>query len=135
MVFTTDYKGNVFNNITTGMDIKNIYKILGNPTYENEQANILIGYKTDKYYVFFSNGQVSIYPFENIDEEKNKQFANVVQEYNKDQSDYNEILKEITSIYPDYTEFVQDENGIDLKYTLKGLEIKMEDHEKSGIYI
>ena len=135
LVFSKEYQGNVFENITTGMENENIRKILGNPTYENEQDNLLIGYKTDKYYVFFSNGQVSIYPFENIDEEKNKQFANVVQEYNKDQSDYNEILKEITSIYPDYTEFVQDENGIDLKYPLKGLEIKMENHEKSGIYI
>ena len=135
LIFSREYQGNVFENITTGMENENIRKILGNPTYENEQDNLLIGYKTDKYYVFFSNGQVSIYPFENIDEEKNKQFANVVQEYNKDQSDYNEILKEITSIYPDYTEFVQDENGIDLKYPLKGLEIKMGNHEKSGIYI
>lgn len=135
LIFSKEYQGNVFENITTGMENENIRKILGNPTYENEQDNLLIGYKTDKYYVFFSNGQVSIYPFENIDEEKNKQFANVVQEYNKDQSDYNEILKEITSIYPDYTEFVQDENGIDLKYPLKGLEIKMGNHEKSGIYI
>ena len=135
LIFSREYQGNVFENITTGMENVNIRKILGNPTYENEQDNLLIGYKTDKYYVFFSNGQVSIYPFENIDEEKNKQFANVVQEYNKDQSDYNEILKEITSIYPDYTEFVQDENGIDLKYPLKGLEIKMGNHEKSGIYI
>ena len=135
LIFSKEYQGNVFENITTGMENENIRKILGNPTYENEQDNLLIGYKTDKFYVFFSNGQVSIYPFENIDEEKNKQFANVVQEYNKDQSDYNEILKEITSIYPDYTEFVQDENGIDLKYPLKGLEIKMGNHEKSGIYI
>ena len=135
LVFSKEYQGNVFENITTGMENENIRKILGNSTYENEQDNLLIGYKTDKYYVFFSNGQVSIYPFENIDEEKNKQFANVVQEYNKDQSNYNEILKEITSIYPDYTEFVQDENGIDLKYPLKGLEIKMGNHEKSGIYI
>ena len=135
MVFTTDYKGNVFNNITTGMDIKNIYKILGNPTYENEQANILIGYKTDKYYAFFTNGQVSIYPIENFDEEKNKQFANIVQEYNNEPNNYDEILKKITEIYPDYSEYEQGNDRIDLKYPLKGLEVKMGNNEKNGIYI
>ena len=135
MIFTTDYNGKVFDNIATGMDNKNIYKILGNPTYENEQDNILIGYKTDKYYAFFTKGQVSIYPIEDFDDEKNKQFANIVQEYNKDPNNYDEILKEITEIYPDYSEYEQKDDSIDLKYPLKGLEIKIGNNEDNGIYI
>ena len=135
MIFSKEYKGEIFDNITTGMDNIKIREILGTPTYENTEANLLVGYKTEKYYVFFSNGEVSIYPVESFNEEKNNQFADIVFNYINNTSNYKETLQKITELYPDYSEYKQEENNIDLKYTLKGFEVKMGNGEKSGIYI
>ena len=135
LIFMKEYKGNIFENITTGMDNASIISILGEPTYENTEADLLIGYKTEKFYVFFSNGQISIYPVENFDENKNKQFAEIISEYINNTNIYKETLQKVTQLYPDYSEYIQNEDSIDLKYPLKGFEIKMGKGERTGIYI
>lgn len=135
LIFMKEYKGNIFENITTGMDNASIISILGEPTYENTEADLLIGYKTEKFYVFFSNGQISIYPVENFDENKNKQFAEIISEYINNTGIYKETLQKITQLYPDYSEYIQQKDNIELKYPLKGFEIKMRNNEESGIYI
>ena len=135
LIFLKEHQGNVFENITTGMDNASIRNILGQPTYENTEANLLIGYKTKDFYVFFSNGQISIYPVENFDENKNNQFAEIVSEYINNTNIYKETLQKVTQLYPDYSEYIQNEDSIDLKYPLKGFEIKMGKGERTGIYI
>lgn len=135
LIFMKEYKGNIFENITTGMDNASIISILGEPTYENTEADLLIGYKTEKFYVFFSNGQISIYPVESFDENKNKQFAEIISEYINNTGIYKETLQKITQLYPDYSEYIQQKDNIELKYPLKGFEIKMRNNEESGIYI
>ena len=135
LIFVKEYKGNVFENITAGMSNETIRSILGEPTYENTEADLLIGYKTEKFYVFFSNGQISIYPVESFDENKNKQFAEIISEYINNTSIYKETLQKITQLYPDYSEYIQQKDNIELKYPLKGFEIKMGNNEESGIYI
>ena len=135
LIFMKEYKGNIFENITTGMSNETIRNILGEPTYENTEADLLIGYKTEKFYVFFSNGQISIYPIESFDENKNKQFAEIISEYINNTSIYKETLQKVTQLYPDYSEYIQNDDSIELKYPLKGFEIKMGNNEESGIYI
>lgn len=135
LIFMKEYKGNIFENITTGMDNASIISILGEPTYENTEADLLIGYKTEKFYVFFSNGQISIYPVESFDENKNKQFAEIISEYINNTGIYKETLQKVTQLYPDYSEYIQNDDSIELKYPLKGFEIKMRNNEESGIYI
>ena len=135
LIFMKEYKGNVFENITAGMSNETIRNILGEPTYENTEADLLIGYKTEKFYVFFSNGQISIYPVESFDENKNKQFAEIISEYINNTSIYKETLQKVTQLYPDYSEYIQNDDSIELKYPLKGFEIKMGNNEESGIYI
>ena len=135
LIFVKEYKGNVFENITAGMSNETIRNILGEPTYENTEADLLIGYKTEKFYVFFSNGQISIYPVESFDENKNKQFAEIISEYINNTNIYKETLQKITQLYPDYSEYIQQKDNIELKYPLKGFEIKMGNNEESGIYI
>ena len=135
LIFVKEYKGNVFENITAGMSNETIRNILGEPTYENTEADLLIGYKTEKFYVFFSNGQISIYPVENFDENKNKQFAEIISEYINNTNIYKETLQKVTQLYPDYSEYIQNDDSIELKYPLKGFEIKMRNNEESGIYI
>ena len=135
LIFMKEYKGNIFENITTGMDNASIISILGEPTYENTEADLLIGYKTEKFYVFFSNGQISIYPVESFDENKNKQFAEIISEYINNTNIYKETLQKVTQLYPDYSEYIQQKDNIELKYPLKGFEIKMGNNEETGIYI
>ena len=135
LIFVKEYKGNVFENITAGMSNETIRNILGEPTYENTEADLLIGYKTEKFYVFFSNGQISIYPVESFDENKNKQFAEIISEYINNTNIYKETLQKVTQLYPDYSEYIQNDDSIELKYPLKGFEIKMRNNEESGIYI
>ena len=135
LIFMKEYKGNVFENITAGMSNETIRNILGEPTYENTEADLLIGYKTEKFYVFFSNGQISIYPVESFDENKNKQFAEIISEYINNTNIYKETLQKVTQLYPDYSEYIQNDDSIELKYPLKGFEIKMGNNEESGIYI
>ena len=135
LIFVKEYKGNVFENITAGMSNETIRNILGEPTYENTEADLLIGYKTEKFYVFFSNGQISIYPVESFDENKNKQFAEIISEYINNTNIYKETLQKVTQLYPDYSEYIQNEDSIDLKYPLKGFEIKMGKGERTGIDI
>ena len=85
--------------------------------------------------MFFSNGQISIYPVESFDENKNKQFAEIISEYINNTNIYKETLQKVTQLYPDYSEYIQNEDSIDLKYPLKGFEIKMGKGERTGIYI
>ena len=116
------------------MDNTDIANILGDPPYTNNDAFLLIGYKTDSYYVFFRKGEVSIYRIENNDAEKSKSLGKLIDEYTNDKTKYKEIIKEITNLYPEYDSYTQSENEIDIKYHLLGFEVKMGNDTKSGFY-
>ena len=70
-----------------------------------------------------------------FDENKNKQFAEIISEYINNTNIYKETLQKVTQLYPDYSEYIQNDDSIELKYPLKGFEIKMRNNEESGIYI
>lgn len=132
VIFTEKYVDEVFDGIKTGMENTKIKEILGNPQYENEDANFLIGYKTDNFYVFFSEGEISIYRIEEFDEEKNKQFAQLVTAFTQN-GDYRELTQKVTEIYPDYVEYERD-NNIKLAYPQRGFSIEYNKNNK-GITI
>ena len=64
IVFTVNYAGEVIDGVKTGLINSQIREILGTPLYNNLDAEIIIGYKTDNFYVFFYNGEISIYKAE-----------------------------------------------------------------------
>lgn len=131
IVFTKQYTKNVFENIKTGMEKEDIIKVLGNPTYEDTQNNI-IGYKTNWFYAFFHDGEISIYRIEqNYDTTK---FAKLVTEYNNT-NDYNTFISKLTDLWPDYDVFERNSNYVNLKYSLKGVEIRLNTIENNGITI
>lgn len=132
VIFTTDYKNEVFEGIKTGLDNTEIRKILGKPNFENSNANMLIGYLTDKYYVFFSNGEISIYRTEIFDKSKNEEFAKILSELLNNKN-YNDFLNKLTETYPNFSEYNKNENGIEIKYPHLGFKVNFHNDGKSGI--
>lgn len=132
IIFTKNYKNEVFEGIGTGLDNSEIRKILGKPNFENEDANMLIGYLVGNHYVFFSNGEISIYRIKEFDKSKNDDFSKLVTQL-LNNKDYNKFLNELTEVYPDYAEYNKNENGIEIKYPHLGFKINFKNSGKSGI--
>ena len=134
IIFTKNYNKEVFSGIKTGLDNKEIMKILGKPTFENQEANKLIGYKTNSYYVFFSEGNISVYRIEEFNESKNEEFAKLVTELitNKD---YKSFLNRLTVVYPEFSEYKKETNEIEVFYPLIGVKFSLKNNGKSGITI
>lgn len=129
LVFTNNYSKEVFKGIKTGLTNREIKAILGTPTYENEDAEMLVGYKTEKYYVFFCQGEISIYRIEKNSEEENNQFSNLVTELNKNKN-YDEFINKLTELYPDYVKYIDDGNKVELIYPQRGFKLEINNYKK-----
>lgn len=131
IIFTKKYKKEIIDGIYTSMNKEAIVSKLGEPTYKDEGE--FIGYKTNNYYIFFYKGEVSVYLPDQYEEESNKNFAELVSNY-IEKNDYQTLIKKVTEIYPDYTEYIQQQNYVDIIYPQRGFEIKL-GTQKNGIYI
>lgn len=128
MIFTDKYTENVYGEIKVNTSNNEIVKYLGKPDFE---ANNVIGYKNDKFYIFFSENQISIYPIVKYDTEM---IMSVVDKY-KNSVEYNEYFNEIKKIWNDYdiNEFSQ--NEMLLQYTLKGIDFQYNSSSERGVVI
>lgn len=134
VIFNTDYKKEVFKGITTNMDNTKIMEILGKPNYDNEDSNSVIGYRTNEFYVFFSEGEISIYRVEKFNETENLEFANFFTEFNTT-GEYKLFIDRLTDLYPDYEIYEQKDNYVDIRYPLRGFEIVLGKNRDNGLYI
>lgn len=135
IVFTQNYKDEIVNGITSTTSIENVENILGNPTYEDTN-NDIIGYKCEYFYIFFSNGEVSIYHPDEYDEEDSRKFGELVTELNST-GDMNTFLNKLTDLYPNYANYTSYNNNkfIQISYPLLGLEVTMGAIRENGIRI
>lgn len=129
IVFTKNYTKEVFKGIKTGLTNREIKAILGTPTYENEDAEMLVGYKTEKYYVFFCQGEISIYRIEENKEEDNNKFSNLVTELNQNKN-YDEFINKLTELYPDYVKYIDNGNNVELVYPQRGFKFEINNYKK-----
>ncbi len=122
IVFTKQYKDKVIGGLTTASTLEEVEQALGQATYTSEAGDeaSIKGYKTDKFYVFFTNGEISIYPNQPI--ENQDEFAELVTEYIEEE-DINNFLTKLTDIWPDYSEYTKNSDFIKVKYPIKGVEI------------
>lgn len=134
IVFNSNYKNEVFEGITITMNNAQIKSLLGNPNYDNEDAETLIGYRTKDFYVFFSEGEISIYRVEKFDKDENLEFANYFTELNTT-GEYKVFLDRLTDLYPDYETYEQKDNYIDIVYPLRGFELILGKQRDNGLYI
>ncbi len=134
IIFLNNYQGEVLQGVTTGMTTEDIKRVLGEPTYIDNSEIEVIGYKLDNIYAFFTDGEISVYRLDEFNEEDNKKFASLMTKLNSDK-DYNSFLSELTNLYPDYSEYIQESNHINIKYPLRGFESNFGQDANNGITI
>ena len=129
IIFTKQYQKEVIQDIKTGMSNEEIIQVLGVPTYKDEN-NYLIGYKNQTLYVFFCDGEISVY--RNEQNYEIEEFENLIKEYNETK-DYNTFVNKLTDLWPDYDSFTKTNNRVSLRYTLKGITIDFNVITNNGI--
>ncbi len=128
IVFTNKYKDSIINNITVGKSFEDIEKILGQPTFTDDY---FIGYKTDKFYIFFLENQISIYRNESVD---TTEFANIISKFLTEKNS-NNLANSLIKIWPDFDEIKMEGKTINLKYSLKGVNIQFNYMLNHGVHI
>ena len=134
VIFTEDYQGTIIENMTPSSSIEQVTAMLGKPTFKSEDDE-LIGYKTKDYYVFFGNGEVSVY--RNYDGSV-KEFFDLADKYLADKytdSDLLNFMNDLTYMWKDYTTYQYTDSSVFLSYPLKGIEIKINYDDENGILI
>ncbi len=121
IVFTHQYKDKVVNNISTNMTNDAIKGMLGEPTF-NLRDGLIIGYKSNDIYAFFVNGEISIYKVNKLDEDKNNQFANLVEELNKN-GDVTSFYNKLTQLYPNPESTIETEDEVSASYPEYGFSV------------
>lgn len=122
IVFNSNYKDSIIGGIKVGTPIKDIQKILGEPTFESKELE-MIGYRTPEIYAFFYKDEISIYPNKNIN---NKDFERLLFLYANKQYPGNRtnFIVEINKNYPDFISKIE-ENYIKLYSLNRQIEIKL----------
>lgn len=131
LIFTEKYKENVVESLKVNSDKSNIEKTLGKPEFE---TNNCIGYKTEKFYIFFSKNAISIYP---TYEYSSDEIIKIIEQFweNKENTDIIKLFNEIKQKWPDYDTYKTNGNTIILQYTLKGILFKYGSNSTNKIEI
>lgn len=128
IVLTDKYTETIVNNIKVGESFENIKKTLGTPTFE--QTNI-IGYQNNDIYIFFGKDEVSIYRNE---KNENEEFVKLINKLNEE-TDINKIANELTDIWSDHDEYINEGNAIKITYSLRGVQLTYNTSSKNGIIL
>lgn len=127
IIFTKNYKNAVVNNYKVGEKLETIESELGT----SYKKTGMLGYRTDTFYVIFTENEISIYP--NIQYDYTE-FENLVKEYDT-KKDINDFMDKLTDIWPDYNSYTYDTNYVSIEYALKGVKISFTSTKKDGIQI
>jgi uncharacterized protein (UPF0335 family) len=129
IVFTSNYDENVIDNLFPGIDFDVVKRDLGTPSFESDDV---IGYKNDNIYVFFSKNEISVYKNLDIDIDD---FLELADKLIDDETDLLDFMNDLTDMWPDYSEYTYSSNSIFIAYPLKGIEIKLNYDDMSGILV
>lgn len=128
IVFTDKYNKEIINNIKVKTSKEETKKILGKPAFESSET---WGYKTEKFYIFFSDEQISIYPTVEYNTEK---VIETIEDYKKT-NDFQKYMNNIRTIWQDYDYFESTGNKVIIQYTLKGIKFKYDSTAQNGIIL
>ena len=129
IVFSTKYAQNVVKNLNSSSKYDIIIRELGEPSFQNSN-NSIIGYKSKDMYIFFSDGEISVY--RNTKEDYN-QFFNLVDDFLEEKYSFVEFMNELTYKWHDYETYKYSGNSLFMTYPTKGIEIKLNYDNTSGI--
>lgn len=131
IVFNTNYKENIINGLFPGIDFKNVQSVLGTPTFISDKKDV-IGYKGSRMYIFFTKDEISIYRNIDIDIDD---FYKLADEFIAENIDFLEFMNRLTYLWPDYNEYTYSADSVFLSYPSKGIEIKLNYDDISGILV
>lgn len=121
IIFTTNYDDYVVNNIKPSDNLERAQSILGTPTFKNENDS-MIGYKGKDFYVFFSEGEISVY--RNYKTDNYNDLIALIESFDKGDSSINKVFSKITEIWPEYNEYIYIEDGFYVSFPTHGVAIK-----------
>lgn len=121
IVFSKKYNGNVVNGMFPGIDFSTIKSKLGEPTFEDDELEV-IGYKGQNIYVFFTKNEISVYRLTDVD---TTDFFKLVDKLLEDELDLLDFMNELTYLWPDYSEYKYDSDYAFISYPLKGIDVKI----------
>ncbi len=128
IIFTEKYPENVIENLKVNSNKEQIKEALGEATFTKYGA---IGYKTEKFYVFFSQDEISIYPIKTYSTDE---IIQIIEKY-KNTSNTQELINEIKQKWLDYDIYELSSNKLILQYTLKGISFNYNNQSDNGITI
>ena len=133
IVFTEKYQGYVVNEITPNSSLNSVKATLGKPTFEDNELDV-IGYKGNDFYAFFNGKEISIY--KNIKYDYTE-FWRLVDKFIDEDNNvtFKDFMNELTYIWKDYSEYKYDSDYMFISYPNKGIDIKLNYNDVSGIII
>lgn len=131
IIFTEKYLGTIVNGINLQTSQSNIKYIFGNPTFEDKKLQI-IGYKGKDFYIFFKEGEISVYKNQRGETEE---FLRLTENFLNDKIDFLEMMNELTYIWKDYSKYEYSAEKVYISYPNKGVEIKINYDNTTGIII
>lgn len=131
IIFTKNYNSDVINNLFPGIDLSSVERSLGTPSFELDEPHI-IGYKNDRIYVFFSKDEISVY--RNLDTDV-EDFLELSNDLISEKLDLLDFMNNLTDMWPNYSEYTYTASSIFIAYPLKGIEIKLNYDDISGILV
>jgi hypothetical protein len=141
VIFTDKYQSQVVSGLTVNSTQDEVESVLGTPTYQN--ADLLYGYLGKSNYIFFDflNNEISVYPRVEISESDEQKFQDIIDQMNNSSNedgavDVKTFANNLTDLWIDYDVYDFDSNYVDLKYTLRGVELKITTSSlKNGIFV
>ena len=125
IIFNENYKTEVVSGIYVGMDFSEVKKVLGTPSFENEQNN-MIGYATKNLYLCIYENEIAVYQNEYY---SNVELEEMILKYYKGEytGTRNEFSKYIRNKYEDFNFTSDEEKNIYLTSLVRGIIIKLDD--------
>jgi uncharacterized membrane protein YjfL (UPF0719 family) len=141
VIFTSKYTGEVAGGLKTTSSKEDVEMALGKPSYEYSDS--IYGYLGENNYLFFdfSTQEISVYPRVEVSTTEETKLKEIIEKMNNASSesgtfDVKTLASDLTELWIDYDVYDFNSNYVDLKYTLRGIELEISSSSLSnGLFI
>lgn len=132
IVFNSNYENEVVSGIKVGMDFKEVKKILGDPSFKNDEID-MIGYVTDTLFLCIYKDEIAVYPNEFY---INKDLESTISQYylNEYDGDKNDFLRYTQGNFEDFEFRITEDYKIIVFSVIRGIKIVADDSVNVTIY-
>ena len=132
IIFNSKYENEVVSGIKVGMDFKEVKKVLGEPSFKNEEID-MIGYVTDTLFLCIYKDEIAVYPNEFY---INKDLESTISKYylNEYDGDKNDFLRYTQANFEDFEFRITEDYKIIVFSVIRGIKIVADDSISVTIY-